>query len=420
MPFRPRRPMRPRAPVVPFLAAGALAIGAALGCAKRPATSQPAPLVRWPAECLIGQGGPTTSDTIVAAFDDTSDARRAQLANTREAPVRFDCMGQPWPGLAVRWSRDTSARFWTLVLKPAATADTDALWTAGALAAAWRDDSAAASTLRYAGVTAVVPLDDQRVVVELARPAMDLPFVFGDRSLGVPGQAPVALAAVSATSADLRDAIDRGVDFLQAHDPTVLDYARRRHELGEAALPWSRAYMLLLPPGAQAKPLIPSDTAALRASLAGDAVSAVAEDARPGSGPSWWRETAECPSRPSLRPAQPTPERIAYRSDDRVAQALAERLVALGASASAGELRARGLAPDSLRAALRLGAARAFVVSVPLNATAPCRELADWPARPTVVPLIDTRARILVRRGVGPLAVERDGAVRPAEASETP
>jgi hypothetical protein len=200
----------------------------------------------------------------------------------------------------------------------------------------------------------------------------------------------------------------------------VLDYARRRHELGEAALPWSRAYMLLLSPGAQAKLLIPSDTAALRASLAGDAVSAVAEDARPGAEPTWWRETAECPLRPGLRPAQPPPELIAYRSDDRVAQALAERLVALAASASAGELRARGLAPDSLRAALRLGAARAFVVSVPLDANVPCRELADWPARPAVVPLIDTRARIFVRRGVGPLAVERDGAVRPAEASETP
>ena len=425
MPLRPRRPMRPRAPVVPFLAAGALAIGAALGCAKRPAASQPAPLDRWPAECLIGQGGPTTSDTILAAFDDTSDARRAQLANTREAPVRFDCTGQPWPALAVRWSRDTSARFWTLVLRPAATADTEAHWAAGALAAAWRDDSAAATTLRYAGVTAVLPLDDQRVVVELARPAMELPFVFGDRSLGVPRQAPVALAATSATSDDLRDAIDRGVDFLQAADPTVLDYARRRHELGEAALPWSRAYMLLWLPGEQAKPLIPSDTAALRASLAGDAVSAVAEDARPGAGPSWWSETAECPLRPGLQPAQPTPaqtrpELIAYRSDDRVAQALAERLVALTASASAGELRARGLAPDSFRAALRLGAARAFVVSVPLDATVPCREKADWPARPTVVPLIDTRPRIFVRRGMGPLAVERDGAVRPAEASETP
>src|SRR5215207_1526705 len=204
MPLRPRRPMRSRAPVVPFLAAGALALGAALGCAnKRPDTTRPAPVVRWPAECLIGQDGPTTTDTIIAAFEDTSDARRAQLASTREAPVRFDCTGRPWPALAVRWSRDTSARFWTLVLRPPATGDTDARWTAGALAAVWRDDSVAASTLRYAGITAVLPLDDQRVVIELARPSSALPAVFGDRSLGVPRPASVTLAAMSMTSDDL-------------------------------------------------------------------------------------------------------------------------------------------------------------------------------------------------------------------------
>jgi hypothetical protein len=415
MPLRPRRPMRSRAPVVPFLAAGALALGAALGCARRPATTRPAPLVRWPAECLIGQDGPTTSDTIIAAFEDTSDARRAQLATTREAPVRFDCTGRPWPALAVLWSRDTSARFWTLVLRPPATGDTDARWTAGALAAAWRDDSAAARTLRYAGVTAVLPLDDQRVVVELAQPSNGLPAVFGDRVLGVPRPTPVTLAPMSLSSADLRDAIDRGADLVQTADPAVLDYARRQSELSEVALPWSRAYLLLLAP--DAKPLTPSDTVAFRTSLASDAVSAVAEDARPGAGPPWWDEAAECPARPQPRPPQPTPEVIAYRSDDRVARALAERLVAL-ASASAGDLRARGLAPDSFRAALRLGAARAFVLSVPLDATVPCRELADWPARPTVLPLIDTRARLVVRRGVRPLAVERDGGVRPAEAAE--
>jgi len=306
------------------------------------------------------------------------------------------------------------------VLRPPATGDTAAHWTAGALAAAWRDDPAAASTLRYAGVTAVLPLDDQRVVVELARPTAELPLVFGDRSLGVPRQAPVTLAAMSLGSNDLRDAIDRGPDFVQASDPAVLDYARRRNELSETALPWSRAYVVLLPPGAQVKSLIPSDTAAFRASLADDAVSAVAEDTRPGTGPSWWSETAQCPSRSGPRPVQPAPGLIAYRSDDRVAQALAERLVALAASGPAGDLRARALAPDSFRAALRLGAALAFVVSVPLDVSVPCRELADWPARPTVLPLIDTRARLFIRRGTPPLAVERDGAVRPAEASETP
>jgi hypothetical protein len=57
----------------------------------------------------------------------------------------------------------------------------------------------------------------------------------------------------------------------------------------------------------------------------------------------------------------------------------------------------------------------AFVVPVPWQALVPCREIAAWPAGATVVPLIDTRRSVVVRRGVPPITVDFDGRLRAAE-----
>ena len=98
------------------------------------------------AACLIMTDSAGPARPITAAFDDATDAARARLAATRLAPVRLDCEGHPRPGLANRWSADTSARFWTLELAPppSAAPEDRVRWTAAALAATWRSDPDAA------------------------------------------------------------------------------------------------------------------------------------------------------------------------------------------------------------------------------------------------------------------------------------
>jgi hypothetical protein len=387
------------------------------GCAHappRPATSSPPAAVPRAAACLILADSARPARPITAAFDDPTDAALARLAANRLAPVRLDCEGHPGPGLAIRWSADTSARFWTLELAPPPSGATEdrVRWTAAALAATWRSDPDAGLALRAAGVQSALPLDDRRLVVEFATPERELPAVFAARALAVARGGPTMLLEDEPPSRDLRDAIDHGPDLVQTGDPDLLDYAGRRPGLTRVALPWSRVYLLLLPaggPGVAAA--VPADTAEFRAALARNVVRA---EARPADDSAWPDSAARCSPAPAAPPSSSSA--IVYPAADATARALAERLVALAGPAG---LAVRGLEPDSLSAALRRGDARAFVVSGPRMAAGACAESSDWPAGARAVPLVETRAHAIVRRGAPPLAVEWDGAVRPAEPGDT-
>lgn len=354
--------------------------------------------------------GPTRP--IIAAFDDSTDARSSRLAS-RLAPVRLDCEGRATPGLAAHWSADTSGRFWTLDLAGSASPQSadQPRWTAAALAATWRADPEASLVLRDAGVVSLLPLDDARLMVGLAAPSRELPAVFAARVLGVATGRPEALLDRTPASGDLRDAIDGGVDLVVSGDPDLLDYAGRRPGLTRTALPWRRVYFLLLPPG-NAGGLLPGDTAGFRTTLAQNAVRT---EGRP-AGPVAWADSASRCAPPSARARAASSRAIAYPADDPTARELAERLVALGGSAAPS---ARPLEPDSFAAVLRRGDAGGFIVSGPPVAPAPCIESSGWPAGARAIPLVETRATAIVRRGAPPMAIELDGAVRPAEPADT-
>jgi hypothetical protein len=391
-----------------------LALGLlAAGCASGPHPS-PAPTAARRAECVIATDSAGPARPITAAFDDAMDAARARLAASRLAPVRLDCEDRALPGLASRWTRDTSARFWTLELpSPSGGAsDTTLSWTAARLAATWRADPAADSVLRAAGVESVLPLDDRRLVVGFAAPHDELPPVLAERVLGVATESASSLRETEPGTGDLRDAVDRRTDLVQTGDPDVLDYAGRRADVTIAALPWSRLYLLVIPTtGGPLAAAIPADTAAFRSALAADAVRT---DARPAV-PSTWADSAARCRRPAAPAAVPA-DVIAYSADDLIARALAERLVALAAPAG---LAVRPLEQDSLAAALRRGEARGYIVAGPRRAAAPCIESADWPDGASVLPLIEIRRHAIIRRGAPPLAVEWDGAVRLAGPGDT-
>jgi hypothetical protein len=324
--------------------------------------------------------------------------------------IRLDCLGGARPAAAVSWSPDASRHSWTFVLAPSALGT-----TAAAAAAEWRTRPGAATTLRMSGVASVVPLDDRRLVVTLDRPSDSVPALFADPSLGLvtDSLAPTGTRFVARRPAggDPRDALDAGADILRTGDPAVLDYARRRSEFTIHPLPWSRTYVLVVPPeGEVPDDLIPADSAAFRVGLARDAVRAEARGAEP---PFWWDDIRPCPAL-DAPPAPREPlgtDLVAYAREDPIARALAERVVALADDRT----RATSALPaDRMAQALHAGLAWAYVVAVPRTALVPCRELARWPAGSAVIPLIDTRASAIVRRGVPRLSVEFDGTLRPA------
>jgi hypothetical protein len=208
---------------------------------------------------------------------------------------------------------------------------------------------------------------------------------------------------------DPRDALDRGADLLVTRDPALADYAQTRAGFTTFALPWTRTYLLIGTGGREGEGWNAMNTAAVRESLARDAVRG---DARAAAPPFWWNDIAECALDSPATQHSPS-SRIVYQRGDEVARGLVERIVAL-AGTTAG-LRAVALNHAEFDSALKDGSERAYVVAVPREALAPCREIVGWPRGASVVPLIDTRAHAIVRNGAPPLTVDWDGTVRVLE-----
>jgi hypothetical protein len=347
----------------------------------------------------------------------TNDSERLLFRQFAPTLVRLDCEGKVSPGLAESWSADADGRGWTFTLHQGARVPGGTPLTAA---------FQVASTLvllegRALGIDSAIQLDDRRVRVRLREAGVTAPGLFASPALAVPGNLasdPGSLSRIELPSAegqppivyrftqsgDLRDALDRGADLVVTRDPAVVDYVANRPEFATFPLPWDRAYVLLQTTGAE--PLrITGDS--VRHSLARDAVRA---EARPARRPFWWESLAACPPPPDSQSQRLTTSRIVYSRDDEVARGLAERLVALTGPGTS--LRAAALAPAELAAALRDQAERAYVMAAPRESLAPCRDASEWPSGASIQPLIDTRARAIVRRGSPPLTVDWDGTVR--------
>ena len=334
------------------------------------------------------------------------------VARRRPEPlIRLDCLGVARPDAAESWTPDSSHRTWTFVLGTSALGV-----TAAAAATEWRTRADAATALRHGGVASVIPLDDRRIVVTLDRPADSVPPLFADPSLGLVTDTlpPSGTTFVGRPAAgDPRDALDAGVDILRTGDPAILEYARTRDDFTVHPLPWTRTYVLVVPPGHQSiGALVPTDSVGFREGLARDAVHVMARGAAP---PFWWDAMGPCSEVQALPPPQSAPrsDAVVYAREDAVARALAERVVALSDQPT---MATRGLPRRAMPEAIRAGYGRAYVLAVARPALIPCREVAGWPAGSTLIPLIDTRMSVIVRRGVPRLTVDLDGALRAVDA----
>jgi hypothetical protein len=340
------------------------------------------------------------SDSIDFTHDPvpSNDSEQLLFPQYFETLVRLDCRGQPRPGLAEWWSADESARIWTFVLA-------DAL----RVASSWR---AREATVRELGIDSVAVRDSNELVVTLNRFADSTPDLFAYPGLAV-ARVPSRLASVIhlriEPNSDLRDALDRGADLVVTRDPLLVDYVSNRAEFATFSLPWSRTYVLLEAGDQQGELAGALNATSVRNTLAKDAVWAGARAAEP---PYWWSDGTACGAASTPRPGNAS-SRVVYRKDDHVARGLAERIVAL-APAGTG-LRAVGLDTDELAAAVRGGTERAYVLGLPRQSLTPCRDASMWPEGARLLPLIDTRAYAIVRKGAPPLTVDWDGTIRVAE-----
>ena len=392
----------------------------------------------------------------------SNESERLLFRQLYETLFRVDCLGRLRPGLAASWRLDANGRAWIVTLRenarfsdgsPVTAADVRASWIRDGIgdelrprlsrlveSVAAAGDRTLAITLRSRRVD--MPLSLAHPDLAIAKRVPDSPWPLGTRAARIApgGQTPVTRAATVITIArdnlpairflvgpgDPRDLLDQGVDLLLTRDPAALDYAATLPQFQSVPLPWQRTYVLLTPGRSRSSPFLSEDA---RQILAGDAVRGEARGAR---GPFWWQMLQDCEVAPSPPRGQSPPiPRIVYDASDGAARDLAERFVGLArASGPAATAfldallpdrprrtyqRAAGLNGEALALARRLGNDAGYVMSLDNRPVDACRDLqalmdgARWLDPETIVPLVDTRLRAIVRRGRSGVEAEWDG-----------
>ncbi|HEX2168262.1 MAG TPA: ABC transporter substrate-binding protein [Longimicrobiales bacterium] len=383
----------------------------------------------------------------------SSDAAAAQ---TYETLVRVDCTGRAVPGLARTWSSGDGLH-WQFDIRPGSTFTDGTPVTARSVAAAlatlpmfasvaavgeydlrltlrsrgdvrlFADPELAVRRTSQSGAAGTGPyepvFDPAGGVLRLL--ARDGSPVAAEAGAGWTGSgrrdsvdAPPApdTIVVEAFGADLREAIDAGVDVVVTHEDATIEYARARSGYSIAPLTWSRTYVLATTRGPGSPTSPPSNAFP-------DAL--VGAEARPAEPPFWWSGCSPAPSPGD--PVAVAENRVLYQRGDQVARTIAERIAALARGRAPAWLAAHfpdGGAPAAVGAgapelidAVRARSTLAIVIALPRvqygGCAAPSAELvepllAGW----HLTPLVDTRDRLIHRTGIGHVTVDADGTIR--------
>jgi len=363
----------------------------------------------------------------------SNDGERIVFRQLYETLVTADCHGRPGPGLAASWRLEADGRTWTVTLREGARfsdgtevtpADVRAAWTRDANGTDLRPhvsrlvqsiavagDHALAIVLRSRRVDAPMALAHPDLAV--AKPVDGSPWPLGTRGARISRELRVErdtlppIRFLVAPDGDPRDLLDQGVDLLLTRDAAALGYAATMAQLQSLPLPWQHTHVLMTPGRARSSPALSEEQ---RQALAADAVRG---EARGAHAPFWWETVPDCELSPAPRGNRPPPTpRIVYDAGDRAARDLAERLVGLGRFQ-----RAAGLRGAALALARRQGADAGYVVALETQPIDPCRDLqvlsegSRWLDPGTIVPLIETRLRAIVRRGRSGVTTEWDGGI---------
>jgi hypothetical protein len=380
-------------------------------CATAPAAQAPDTLV-------LGLADPIRPADAPVPGNGSEQLVFSQLYTTL---IGLDCTGEAMPRLASHWNRDAASR-WTFHIRPARFSDGQPI-TAEAVLRSWLDSGRA--PLVTLGIDTAEVLDDSTLritpsVPDSVPPAAlaDLLAVGGERGAsGWPAASgayqrgadptkliprlphlPVVSLRHSATG-DARDLLDQGADLVISSDPRTLAYVAGQPQFESLPLGWSRRYLLLTPGTSTA----PAPDSAARQVLADAAVRVEARPAtRVDSTPCPREVTAELTGSAEL----------AVPAGDPTAALLAQRLIALANGSSApGWLGALTASKQRVRLAVvpdaQLGRHRAagYVVGMAVHQLCPTASLGNG----AVVPLIETRARAVLRRGKARVSIDYSG-----------
>jgi hypothetical protein len=222
----------------------------------------------------------------------TTEAERLVFAQIYEPLLQRDCAGVLTPGLAEDWRRWGDSG-WRLRLRPGARFS-DATVASGS--------TVAAALAGAAPQWGVAPLGDRDLVIQ-ARGDRRLPGALAEArwaiaKAGGAGQWPAStLGTITSAAhgitftrrdaviaftwpggADARDLLEGGADAVLTDQPAALEYAAVRAAFDAIPLPWSRTYVVVVPPGGGAP----------FADGGGGWRDAVRGEARPAVAPFWW------------------------------------------------------------------------------------------------------------------------------------
>ena len=240
------------------------------------------------------------------------------------------------------------------------------------------------------------------------------------------------LEIVRSPGGDPRDLLDGDVDVMVTSLNSAIEYAEAMPEFSSVPLPWMKTYVVVSPAFSPGE--VPADPREWVDQLR----DAVRIESRVAAPPFWWQETAACrPLAPANVSASVRFPRIVTSSGDEIAIDLAARLVALAQSPPVGPPEREAMAsvlgplvdlrstlvvavlpPDDFRAVLEAGRDVAYILAVPSWEYAPCevlaelRETAPWLDVQSIVPLLDTRARVIIRHDAATLTTDWDGTLR--------
>jgi hypothetical protein len=277
------------------------------------------------------------------------------------------------------------------------------------------------------GSRAAAIAPDQAPAGSAARSVITLTIAASDAQPSASGTAPSSIRFLIVPGGDARDFLDEDVDLLITRDAGGLDYAATLPSFISIPLAWQKVHVFVSPWRGRSRP--PIGDAARRA-LAEDGVRG---EARGAEEPFWWQSLPNCDVRSAGQPAQQAPAtgRIVYERGADAARDLAERLVGLARAPGPGSAalfdallagspaqtyrQAVGLTGAALNTAQERGADAGYIMTLDRAPLDPCQTLRaltdrlEWLDPETIVPLVDTRLRAVVRRGRAGITREGDG-----------
>jgi len=375
----------------------------------------------------------------------TNDSEQLVFRQIYETLVRVDCSEYVRPGLAAAWRRSIDGRTWIVTLRPDARFPDGTPVTAQGVLSLWSRDGVGGDLLPHVNrlVQSIIAVDDETLAILLRSPRVDAPYALAHTDLAVAkpvsgaawplgtrsaqvisDRASTTITTASGASirflaprGDPRDRLDETVDLMITRDRAALDYAATLPQFQSVPLAWQRTQVLLSPGPAPTSPSLSDDA---RQTLASDAVRG---EARGAVGPFWWQGLPDCEIAPprAPEPGWRSSGRVVYDATDAAARDLAERLVGLDRRTYQ---RATGLTGEALALARRRGGDAGYVMSFDSHPLDPCRDLqivmerTPWLDPGTIVPLVDTRVRVIMRRDRSGIAREWDGGLLLAGADD--